>query len=200
MRDTAEIALLRGFWRDRRGSAAIEFGILAPVLMLMLLGAIELGNAVSNDRHFASAIAATGDLVARAEYLGDTSGDAGRNLADMMDAIPHMLRPYDPSPLKLAIYSVKVSAKDPRKGKVEWVYRYNDMKSQAQCSDYTLPSDIVAPGGSVIIVDGEYKYRSLFGDYIPGMGSAKPWSEKSYHTPRNACVDYVKGDNCISHC
>ena len=33
-------------WRDRRGSAAIEFGIIAPVLMLLLVGMIELGFAV----------------------------------------------------------------------------------------------------------------------------------------------------------
>lgn len=33
-------------WRDRRGSAAIEFGIIAPVLLIMLVGVIELGFAV----------------------------------------------------------------------------------------------------------------------------------------------------------
>lgn len=32
--------------RDRRGSAAIEFGIIAPVLLVLLVGIIELGFAV----------------------------------------------------------------------------------------------------------------------------------------------------------
>jgi Flp pilus assembly protein TadG len=34
---------LRGLRRDRRGSAAIEFAILAPVLFTVMLGIIEMG-------------------------------------------------------------------------------------------------------------------------------------------------------------
>ena len=33
--------------RDRRGAAAIEFGLLVPLFMLFLLGAIEFGRALS---------------------------------------------------------------------------------------------------------------------------------------------------------
>ena len=40
------------FWGDTQGAAAVEFGFLAPVLLLMLLGTIETARAVSTDRHF----------------------------------------------------------------------------------------------------------------------------------------------------
>ena len=34
---------LTRFWRDRRGGAAIEFAILAPVLFTVMLGIVEMG-------------------------------------------------------------------------------------------------------------------------------------------------------------
>lgn len=202
MRKLAGTAMVRGFWRHERGNAAIEFGILAPLLTLILLGTVELGRAVSNNRHFTLTVYSTGDLVAREEYIGTTKGVADQNLLDMMKSIKYLMQPYDASTLKLAVFSVKVSEKDPTKGKVEWVYNYNTKpNAPAQCSDYTLPSNIVPAGASVIVVDADYRFKSLFGDYVPGAASLeKPWNEKSYHSPRNSCVDYVKGDNCISHC
>jgi Flp pilus assembly protein TadG len=201
MHKSAGKAVRRSFWRHERGNAAIEFGILAPLLALILLGTVEIGRAVSNNRHFTSTVYSIGDLVAREEYLGTSKGDADTNLGLMMNSIKHLMRPYDPSSVKAAVFSVKRSAKDPSKGTVEWVYNYNEKpNAPAQCSDYTLPSNIVAAGASVIVIDADYTFRSLFGDYVPGIKAAMPWNEKSFHNPRNSCVDYVEGDNCISKC
>lgn len=193
-------APLRDLLSDTNGGSAIEFGILAPLLMLMLLGTIELGRAIANDRHFVAAVAATGDLVAREEYIGDSTGQAQSNLAGMMLSIKHLMAPYNPDTLKLAVFSVKSSNSAKGEAKVQWSYSYNGMTAPAQCSDYALPKDLVPNGGSVIVVDATYDFTSLFGSYVPGMSPAMKWSEKSYHSPRNSCVDYVKGDNCVSHC
>ena len=97
------------FWRDTQGAAAVEFGFLAPVLLLMLLATIETARAVSTDRHFTSAVATAGDLVAREEYLGKTSTAAKSNLDSMMLSIKHLMQPYDSSSLKLAVFSVRAS-------------------------------------------------------------------------------------------
>ena len=58
----------------------------------------------------------------------------------------------------------------------------------------------VGKGGSVIVVEAKYEYKSLFGSYVPGFKATMPWTDKSYHSPRNACVDYVEGDNCTNSC
>lgn len=190
----------RGLLRDERGTAAIEFGFLAPLLMLMLLGTVELGRAISTDRHFSSAIASASDLVAREKFLGDSKAAAKSNLDSMMLSIKHLMKPYDPTGLKLAVFSVKASSKDANKGKVEWAYSYNGAAAPAECSDYTLPANFISKGGSVIIAEGTYQFKSLFGSYVPGFNPSMTWKEKSYHSPRNSCVDYVEGTNCISSC
>jgi Flp pilus assembly protein TadG len=192
---------LRGmFWRNTQGAAAVEFGFLAPVLLLMLLATIETARAVSTDRHFTSAVATAGDLVAREEYLGKTSTAAKSNLDSMMLSIKHLMQPYDSSSLKLAVFSVRASPNNASDTKVIWSYSYNGMKVPADCSAYTLPSNIVGKGGSVIVVDSTYIFKPLFGDFVPGISGSMTWTSKSYHSPRNGCVDYVEGDNCIKSC
>ena len=55
-------------------------------------------------------------------------------------------------------------------------------------------------GGSVIVVDATYDFKTLFGDFVPGMSASMTWTDKTYASPRNLCVDYVEGDNCTKSC
>lgn len=185
-------------WRNRRGAAAVEFAYLAPVLLLMLLGTIEIGRAVNIDRHFVSATAMAGDLVAREQWLGTSASDAEQNLDGMMQSIEHVMRPYDASSLKLAIFSVRASTTDADDTKVEWSYSYNNKEAPQKCDAYALPDGLIGKGGSAIVVESSYLYKPLFADFVPGIRGNMEWTDKSIHSPRNSCVDYVKGDNCSS--
>lgn len=197
----AEFAVtLKKLMRDTRGTSGIEFGIIAPVLLLMLLGTIEIGRAIDNNRHFVAAVQTAGDLVAREASLGKTEAAATANIEGMMELIKQIMQPFDASTLKLAVYSVRVSADDPDQAKVEWRHSYNGMEVPAKCSEYSLPPNMIAAGGSVIVVDATYQFKSLFGSYVPGMSSTMTWTDKSHHSPRNKCVDYVEGDNCVAAC
>ncbi len=189
---------LRG---DVRGAAAVEFAFLAPLLMLILLGIMEGGRAINIDRQFTSAVNTAGDLVAREEYLGTSSAVATANLDDMMESIKHLMAPYDPSKLKIGVFSVQASPNDASNTKVVWSFSYKgSMPVPTKCQAYALPPNLVNKGGSVIVVDAQYNFTPLFGDYVPGFGSLGELKEKSFHSPRNSCVDYVKGDNCLNPC
>ena len=190
----------RSFRGDVRGAAAVEFGFLAPVLMLILLGIIEGGRAINIDRQFTSAVNTAGDLVAREEYLGTSSSDAKINLDDMMESIKHLMAPYDPTKLKIGVFSVQASPNNASDTKVVWNFSYNGGTAPTKCQAYALPPNLVTKGGSVIVVDAQYNFTPLFGSYVPGFGSLGELKEKSFHSPRNACVDYAKGDNCLNPC
>jgi len=185
-------------WRDSQGAAAIEFAYLAPLLLLMLLGTIEIGRAVSMDRHFSMVTSATGDLVAREEWLGTSSSDAKANLDSMMNSIEHMMKPYDASSLKLGVFQVRASPDDANDTRVEWSYSYNGESVPSKCQTYALPSGLIDKGGSAIVVESSYVFHPLFADFVPGITGDMTWTDKSFHSPRNSCVDYVEGDNCSS--
>jgi len=187
--------------RDTSGNSAIEFALLAPILMLMLLGTVEAGRAININRHFTTAVQTAGDLVAREEFLGTSKSDARINLDAMMQSIHHLMQPYSSDGLAIGIFSVQASSKDAGDTKVIWNYSYKDKKSvPGECSKYPLPDRLVEKGGSVIVVDAEYTYQSVFGRYVPGFGALSLFKDKSYHSPRNSTVEYVKGDNGVNRC
>ena len=187
--------------RDTGGNSAIEFALIAPILMLMLLGTIEAGRAININRHFTTAVQTAGDLVAREEYLGTSKGDAKINLDAMMQSIRHLMQPYSSDGLAIGIFSVQASSKNAADTTVVWNYSYRDKKSvPGECSNYKLPDNLVEKGASVIVVDAEYTYDSIFGRYVPGFGALSLFKDKSYHSPRNSTVEYVKGDNGVNRC
>jgi Flp pilus assembly protein TadG len=46
----------RALWNDRAGSPAVEFALLAPVLLFMLFGIIQFGIALNNDVELTDAV------------------------------------------------------------------------------------------------------------------------------------------------
>ena len=195
IRARASVFALAG---DTRGAAAVEFAFLLPLLTLMLLGTMELGRAVNMDREFTIATGMTGDLVAREQFLGTSSTDAKNTLDSMMASIKHIMQPYDSSTLALGIFSVQASATNAADTRVVWSYSWNGKSVPAKCATYTLPAGLLAKGGSTIVVESTFVFKPLFVNVIPGMSGNMTWTDKSYHSPRNSCVDYVKGDNCSS--
>ena len=186
--------------RDRRGAAAVEFAVLAPLLTLMLLGTIELARAINIDRVFTQATDTAGDLVAREEYMGATSSDAQLNLSKIVDSAKLIMQPYDPSAFTGGIMSVQVSPTNANDTRVVWSYPINGGSVKSKCDTYPLPAGLVPKGGSTIVVESNYSFKPLFSNIISGWfaGVGVPWTGKSFHSPRNSCTDYVKGDNCSS--
>jgi Flp pilus assembly protein TadG len=194
---------LASLWHDTHGTAAVEFGLLVPLLMLMLLGTIEVSRAVSVDRHFTTAVQNAGDLVAREEYMGTSQAAAKQNLKGVMAAVQQMMQPFDVKTLKVDVYSVVSSPKNAADTRVVWKYSYDFAQSGANntgtavtgaCSAYALPDNLLDKNMTVIVVDAQYTYSSLT-DYLPAF-STMTFSDKSYHSPRNMCVDFVEGDQC----
>jgi Flp pilus assembly protein TadG len=191
-------AVSLAMWRCTRGAAATEFAYLAPLLMLMLLGTIEIGRAVNMDRHFALATSAAGDLVAREEYLGTTDSNAKANLDAIMNSIEHMMKPYDSSTLKMAVFQVRASPDDAADTRVDWTYSHNGQSAPSRCQAYALPSGLIEKGGSAIVVESSFVFHPLFADFVPGITGDMTWKDKTVHSPRNSCVDYKENDKCSS--
>lgn len=63
---------IQTFWRNRKGSMAIETAIVAPVLVLMALGTFEVGSIVSRQHELQTA-ASEGELIALATASGATT-------------------------------------------------------------------------------------------------------------------------------
>lgn len=186
-------ALARGvgrFTRDRRGVAAVEFGFIAPVLLFMLIGAVEVTRAVAIDRRVSVATNMVADLVAREEKLTKDDVQA------IYDVVERVMAPYDASQLKMSLIPVKSSPTDASKIVVypETTNRpsLHGAWQPPKCQPYALTPGLLATGDSLIVVESSYNFTPMLLGYVMG---ASVWNDKAYAKPRNDCV--IFDANCV---
>lgn len=183
--------LARRFHRDSAGVAAVEFGLLVPLLLIMFVGTLEIGQAVGLDRRVSMATASTADLIAREKTASNASLDG------VMEIVKHLLSPYDPNNLSISVVSVKADPGNAANTRVEWSYSFQGASVPSKCAPYAMPAGLLGAGASAIIVEGKYDYEPLLVSYF--LNSNLTLQDKATVSPRNSCVDY-NNTNCVLTC
>ena len=187
--------------RSKDGVAAVEFGYIAPVLLLMLVGSVEASRAISIDRRFSSVTSMVGDLVSREQDMGSNQSENIAKITSIMDVITHVMKPHPTDTLEIEILPVMGFGDGTDTKLYAPSYKYSKgavSVSKSRCTAYTLPSGLVAPGGSVIVVEAKYTYKpSTYATWI--FGTSYNWEDKATHSPRHSCVDF-QDNNCVVSC
>jgi len=140
-----------GVWRDQRGVSAIEFALLAPAIILMYVGAAEIGNLLTVDRRVETVASTAADLTAQVKQVSNA------DLADIVAASTSILNPYPTTPLKVVLSSVVADQNN--NGKVAWSYPTGS--GRAVGSSYALPTGTTEAYSSVIVVEVTYAFTPL---------------------------------------
>jgi Flp pilus assembly protein TadG len=183
------------FGTDVRGIAAVEFAFIAPILLVMLVGAVEITRAVSIDRRLSVVTNMIADLVARETKL------TGDDVEAIYDIAEQVMAPFDASDLKLSIIPV-MSAADNASNTLVYPSTanrpsYNGGDLPAKCQAYALTAGILQKNESVIVVESSYAFKPLFLGYVM---NAADWTEKAFAKPRKALCVAFDGDTCTSSC
>ncbi len=149
---------LRRLLRCRRGIAASEFALILPLMVLVLVGTVELGNALLLDRKVSRAAHIAADLVAQSRQI--TTGE----LNDVFEAVEEILQPF-PASMAITLTSVYFDPDDDQI-RVAWSQTRNG-QAHSQGSAFALPqADMLIAGESVIVAEISYAYAPLFADLI----------------------------------
>lgn len=167
-----------------RGVAAIEFGMIVPIMFALFVGAVEFSQAITVDRRVTQVASSTADLVSRQPTVTDTQ------VAGYMLIISELLAPYDSTRLKLSLNSVYANPSDPNPTdptdiKVCWNYSYQGGTVYARNAPYTdlVHKGVLTAGTSVIVAEVTYLYVGPTFRYFIG-NSGMTFSEKFYLKPR----------------
>lgn len=163
---------VRGIRYNEDGVSAVEFALIAPVLVIIYLGCIELSFLMRVDRRVTTTSASLGDLTARLASVDN------KDMAEMFQAARLLMQPYDVNKAKMRISSIQATAAGVTT--VVWSDGYN-MSSYAPGTPVTVPSGIVTPGGSVILAEVVYEYESQFGSIVKNKQNI---SDSFYLRPR----------------
>jgi len=153
------------------GVVATEFALIVPFLLLVLMGVIELTNALMVQRKLLNSVQTTADLI------GQQTDVTSADLSTIYLGAALALNPYDAANLTIGVASVRFddSTGDPT---LDWTDSYNS----GEVSDPLVKAEgRGAAGDSIIIVSGTYAYSPLVRLIIPVDLTL---SEVTYMRPR----------------
>jgi len=154
------------------GLAAIEFALIAPVMLVTYFGTVELADALIVNRKATSVASTAADLVAQDTAITNAE------MSDVFAALDAILFPYSSADASIVISSV---ISDGQGGaKVAWSDAQN-YSARAVDSLVTIPEGLITTGSSVIFAEVRYSYRSPAGQLIYGTIEM---SDKFYVRPR----------------
>ena len=167
---------MRSFSKAKQGVSAVEFALIAPLMLFMYAGCVELSLMMQLDRKVTTSTATLGDLTARADVVTDDG------LADIFEASRMIFQPKDITGARMRISSLK---EDNGKVVVDWSDGCN-LDPYPDDQEMTVPNNLVPAGGSVILAEIEYDYESTVGGFFSGK---RTLGDRFYLRPRR--VDLI---------
>lgn len=162
------------FLADDRGVSAIEFALIAPILIAFYLGTVQLTLGLTADRKVTSAASVIGDLVAQDDLITD------QELEDIVAAGRAVLQPYASDGFNVRITSVRMD--NDGDVFVDWS-EGRGLSAYGRNANLDLPEGLLAPNNSIIFVEAEYTYRSPFDSLEIGPFELR---DKVYLRPRRS--------------
>ncbi len=149
---------------DEQGIAALEFGLLMPVLIILMLGAVELFLATTASRRLTRVTNTMGDLITQAKgVLSKSDIDGYYNAAQyIMGDFPIS------NTLAVSIYTFTV---DDNTGnpKLSWKHHLGDFQCMSTTPTLTAEQESsMQDGNDLVIAYGCYKYKVSIGSLVLG--------------------------------
>ncbi|MDP1737215.1 MAG: pilus assembly protein [Caulobacter sp.] len=169
------IRFLKSLGRDRRGVSAVEFALIAPVMIAFYFGMAEITQALLAERRAGHAASAVGDLVAQSSSVSDS------DLTDIFAIAMTIMQPYETTSLKMRVTSVTGDAAGVPK--VDWSSASGMTALTAGATVAGVPTGVVSAGQSVVMSEISYSYDSPVDFMVP---NAVTFTRKFYLRPRKS--------------
>jgi Flp pilus assembly protein TadG len=169
---------LRRFARNQRGVSAVEFALLAPLMIGLYLGSVEISDGIGIDRKVTLTAGAIANLTAQVSTISSS------DMTDIMKAGTAIIQPYSTSPLKITVSCINIDGS--KNAKVKWSETSNGTK-RAVGSSVTLPAALSVANTQLLFSEVKYSYKPIVGYVITGTLAL---SENMYMSPRISAPTY----------
>lgn len=183
--------LLHRFLASSRGIAAIEFAMIAPILVVLLLATFDAGRAIAVYIKVRSAVFTLAAITN--QYTTGTNGIASADMTAITGSTTAVFAPYSSTPAVVTITQIKETSATA--AVVSWSYSVNGTAYTQGATWTKLPSQFTASKACnsfpcyFIYAEVSYKYTPTFGAFV--TGSLK-MSDNLYAVPRSStCVQYL---------
>lgn len=161
------------FGVDSRGVSAVEFALLAPVMIILYFCLAEACQAFMAQKRAAHVNSMVGDLITQNETVTGTSID------DTFEISSLIMRPFTDTGLKQRVTSI---TRRTGANRVDWS-RGQGMDNLVKDDPVTIPDGLIGDGQTIIMTEVEYDYDSPV-DYLLPNGIT--FNFASYLRPRRS--------------
>jgi Flp pilus assembly protein TadG len=141
---------LTRFGTDRGGVSAVEFALIAPVMIAMFFGAVAVSQGVAADRKVTITARTLSDLVSQATSV--TSND----VTNIFAAGAAIMTPYSATELHAKISSVNIDSSGV--AKIGWSFASN-ATARAKNDIVTVPAALATAGTQLIWSEVSYTFN-----------------------------------------
>ena len=175
---------IAGLARNERGSAAVEFAVVVPIMMTLFFGTVEFSSGIAVDRKVTLVARTLSDLTSQASCVTQTDLDSftatGRSI----------MTPYPTTPMLSTITSVYVD--DNLDAKVQWS---KGSAARGNGSSMSIPAGLKVKNTYLVLAEVEYLYQPLGGvNYV--MKTSINLKDQSYTRPRQSSAVTYKATSC----
>ena len=181
MLKTSMLGWISRFARDRRGVSAVEFAFVAPVMIGLYLGCVEVSDGVAADRKVSLTAGALANLAAQVSTISTA------DMTNILNASGAIIAPYSAGNLKMVISCLKIDANGV--AKVQWSETRNGTaRTDGSIYSFTSSNSALAVKNSwLILSEVSYAYTPTVGYTITGTLTL---SDKMFMSPRTGAPTY----------
>jgi Flp pilus assembly protein TadG len=165
----------RRFGRDRRGVSAVEFAFIAPLMIGLYLGCVEISDGVAADRKVSLVAGALANLTARVATI------SAADMTNILDASSAIIAPYAAGNLKMTVSCLNIDAN--KNMTVKWTATRNGGVGGTM----SVPLAMAVANSQLIFSQVSYAYTPVVGYTITGTLTL---SDKMYMSPRISAPSY----------
>jgi Flp pilus assembly protein TadG len=162
---------LRG---SREGVGAVEFALIAPVLIVLYMGSLEVSVAMSVNKKLARASSTVADLITQENSV--TKDD----LKSMINVAESVMTPFRSDGIKVKVTGISINGAGV--ATASWSWQQDGTKPYADGSTQTLPSDLAIPNTFLVRTELEFDHQLLL--VLPGLSDVDIRTlsmKKTYH-------------------
>ena len=159
----------RRFGRNRRGVSAVEFAFIAPLMIGLYLGCVEISDGVGADRKVSLTAGALANLPAQVATITIAE------MTNILDASSAIIAPYATGKLKMTVSCLSIGAN--KNVKVKWSVTRS---GTVEAGTVTIPPALQVPG-ALIYSEVSYACTPVVGYTISGTLTL---SDHMYMSPR----------------
>ena len=139
----------------KQGNAALEFAIIAPMMIMLLFGSVDLLDVLNANKRVQNVTSSLADVVARDTEVSNDE------VTGLWAAINVLMYPSGGDAVDIRISSISIESASI--ARVVWSEGHGMQARQAGTTVSGLPAAMMNPGTSIILSEATYEYDSPLG-------------------------------------